>query len=126
MDILRSDEIPGLELVASMEGHHTARQIEIFDALESDLLHQLFQFLLRRMHANRLDKIAVAVAILGNKAAHRGEQIERVGIIKALQRFQYFGKLQHNDTPARKQQKQHTLHATYHRTTNSNNRHHAY
>src|SRR6185312_5719870 len=96
-----------LELIATMEGNHPAGQVEIFHALEPCLLHQLLQFLLRRMHANGLDHIAIAVAILGNKAAHRLEQIERVGVIQPLQRLPYFGKLQHHDTSARAQHTQH-------------------
>src|SRR6185437_14727128 len=104
----RYSKLPAaLELVASMEGNHAARQVEIFDALEPRLLHQLFQFVLRRMHANGLHKIAIAIAVLGNKAAHRREQIERVGIIKALQGFPYFGELQHNDASPWAQHTQH-------------------
>ena len=55
------------------------------DALESGLLHHLFQLVLARMHADRFSEIAVGLGVACHELSEPGQHLERVGVVKRRQ-----------------------------------------
>jgi len=55
-----------------MECNDSRSKIEILDSFKTSLLHELFQFFLRRVHTNGFGKVAVAGIVTGNDFSHKG------------------------------------------------------
>ena len=72
------------------------------------VLEHLPQHLLRRMHADGLGEVAVALGVAGNPAPQPGQHAERVGVVDRLQRRRaQLRELEHRQLPARAQHAEH-------------------
>ena len=77
-----------------MQGDDAGSEVVVAAALETGFLHHAFERLLIRMHAYRLREVLVAIGIPGNELAQHGQHLERIQVVRRLDRLAGFGEFQ--------------------------------
>src|SRR5437016_11791826 len=84
----------------AMHGDHAGGEVEYFDLREARLLEHRLERRLVRMQADRLGEIAIGFCGPDNALAEPWQHLERVQVIRRLERRPDFGELEHHQAAA--------------------------
>src|SRR5690606_16965024 len=81
----RAAPAPPLDFPAVVDRDDAAGQVAVAGPREAGRVHHRLELLLRRMLADRLGQVAVAVGIAGEQPAQARQHLERVEVVERLE-----------------------------------------
>src|SRR5690348_13377558 len=85
---------------AAMDGDDSCGEVEYLHLREASGLEHGLQLLLIRMHADRLGEIAIRLSGARDAFAEPWQHLERIEVIRTLERRPDFGELEHHRSAA--------------------------